>query len=342
MITFRFIPDYDDLYFAKVPALFEGISQLIDPAATSTAGTDCSGLGFPSGYFHCPHPDYYKKTNGTGWIPVNFNQISSGSPISSLPVDPTNSSSTHLYYSYFPGSSTFKLSSLPESQKYAQSAAQNPKMFQAGSNLALGGGSAWTMVPADSSFGTPNFWVMKYEAKCVATGQTAGLTSPATAYQTYDNATTPCTGANTRGISSVPDGYSIANISHTNAVAYCASIGAHLLTNDEWMTIARNAENTASDWTGGSVGSGALYSGHNDNSPAYALPASADDSDGYNGTGNVSPSGQRRILTLSNGSVVWDLPGNVYEHVARSVMNVGDLTTTMSLPVCSDGLAAWG
>lgn len=316
--------------------------SLVDQSATTTAGTDCSSLGFPSGYFHCAASSTQRSVNGTGWIPVNFQSISTGSPISSLPVDPTNSSSTHLYYSYFPGSGSFKLSSAPESQKYASAAAQDSKMFQSGSNVALGGGSAWTLVSANSAFGTPNFWVMKYDAKCVTSGQSAGLTSPATAYQTYDNATTPCTSANSRNVASVADGYPIANISHTNAVAYCASIGAHLLTNDEYMTIVRDAEAVASNWTGGAVASGALFSGHNDNVPAYALPASADDTDGYSGTGNVSPSNQRRTFTLSNGSVVWDFAGNVWQHVARSVLNVGDLTTTMSLPACSDGLAAWG
>ncbi len=316
--------------------------SLVDPAATTTAGTDCQGLGFPTGYFHCAASNTLRKVNGTGWLPVDFTSISSGSPVGQLPVDPTNTSSTGLYYSYFPGSGTFKLVARVESQKYLSQAGQNSQMFQAGNNLALGGGSAWTLVPGNSTFGTPNFWVMKYEAKCVSSGQTAGLTAPATAYQTYDNSTTPCTSANSRAPASVADGYPIANISHTTAVSYCASIGAHLLTNDEWMTIARNAENVASDWTGGAVGTGALYSGHNDNSPATALPASGSDADGYSGTGDSAPSNQRRTLTLGNGSVVWDLPGNVWEHVQRSVLNVGDLVTTMALPACSDGLAAWG
>ena len=315
--------------------------SLSDPSATSTAGTDCSNLGFSTGYFHCAASSTLKKTDGTGWLPVNFSSISLGSPLSHLPVDPVNTSSTHLFYSYFPGSSAFKLASVPESSKYASQAAQNPQSFQSGNNLALGGGSAWVLVPGNAAFGTPNFWVMKYDAKCVSSGATAGLTSPATAYQTYDNSATNCTSAQSRGASSVPDGYPIANISHTTAVSYCASIGAHLLTNDEYMTIVRNAEAVGSNWTGGAVASGALYSGHNDNAPAYALPASADDSDGYYGTGNASSSNQRRTLALGNGSVVWDFAGNVWEHVQRSGSNVGDLTTTMALPACSNGTLGW-
>jgi hypothetical protein len=105
------------------------------------------------------------------------------------------------------------------------------------------------------------------------------------------------------------------------------------------MTIARNAERVASDWTGASVGSGALYSGHNDNSPATALPASGSDADGYSGTGNSAPSNQRRTLTLSNGSVIWDLPGNVWEHVLRDAQDT--LTTDADHPDTATGGAAF-
>ncbi|MGB4420500.1 MAG: hypothetical protein WBI29_01755, partial [Candidatus Saccharimonadales bacterium] len=35
--------------------------------------------------------------------------------------------------------------------------------------------------------------------------------------------------------------------------------------------------------------------------------------DGYSDTGNVSPSNQKRSLTLTNGEVIWDLAGNVWE-----------------------------
>ncbi len=314
--------------------------SLSDPAATTSAGSDCSGLGFPAGYFHCAGPDYLQKTNGTGWIPVNFTQISIGNPLQKLPVDPTNSYSSNLYYSYFPGSGTFKLVAKPESLDYLAKAGQSVSTFQSGNNMALGGGSNWVLVPGNSGFGTGgSFWVMKYEAKCAQNN--AGLTSPDTGYQTYSNSTTACTSANSRSVASVPDGYPIANISHTDAKTYCASIGSHLLTNDEWMTLARNAEQVASNWTNNTVGSGALYSGHNDNGPATALPA-GDDNNGYYQTGQTTPSNQKRTWTLSNGSVVWDFPGNVWEHVQRSVNNVGDLTTTMALPACSDGLAAWG
>ena len=49
----------------------------------------------------------YSNVDGTGWVPINFTLIPGGSPISNLPVDPTNSvavttapASTDLVYRY--------------------------------------------------------------------------------------------------------------------------------------------------------------------------------------------------------------------------------------------------
>ena len=69
-----------------------------------------------------------RLTNGSGWIPVNFGSISSGSPLSALPVDPTNATSTtalsNLYYTYkCDGSSmTFELNAAMESSYYRSTA----------------------------------------------------------------------------------------------------------------------------------------------------------------------------------------------------------------------------
>jgi len=46
-----------------------------DPTATTTAGTDCAGLGSPftgGGSFHCAASSTYRKVDGTGWLPVNL------------------------------------------------------------------------------------------------------------------------------------------------------------------------------------------------------------------------------------------------------------------------------
>jgi hypothetical protein len=201
--------------------------------------------------------------------------------------------------------------------------------------------TGWIEVPGNSgTYGTSNFLAMKYEAKCAATSDlTTGLTSPDTGYNTYSYSTTACTAANNRAVVSVASGYPIAIINQTEAASGCSAItlgssSAHLISNAEWMTIARNAEGQTTNWSGGSVGSGYLFAGHNDNAPVRALRASTTDIGNYacaytdsagtteapascptNTANNTSGTAgnQKRVLTLSNGTYIWDIPGNVWE-----------------------------
>lgn len=343
-----------NLFSSDVINGFMGTSSIVYVSIPDNASSTCGSLGLPTlptGWsYSCVATANLRNTDGTGWIPVNFQRISSNSPISQLPIDPINTTSTNSYYTYIAGGS-WKLTAVSlESIKYiAQGNTDGgvaPSSFEMGNNMNLGQGifpNGWLKVPGNSTFGTSDFWVMKYEAKCAtSTAPGIGLTSPDTGsgYQTYADNLAACTGSRT--VTSIPDGYPIANISHANALSRCASIGAHLLTNDEYMTIARNAEQVSSNWNGGVVGTSYLYSGHNDNGPASALLASSDDNNGYFGTGQTSGN-QRRTFNLSNGQTIWDIPGNVWEHVQRSTNNVGDNTTVMNpLPTCSDGVAGWG
>ena len=152
-------------------------------------------------------------------------------------------------------------------------------------SVALTCPTGFIVIPGNSHYGTSDFCVMKYEAKNVggtATSQASG---------------TPWV--------------SISQTSATTA-AQGACSGCRLITEAEWMTIAMNAISVPSNWVSGTVGSGTMYRGHTDNAPANALAASASDSDGYTGTGQSSGE-QRRTLTLTNGEVIWDFAGNVYE-----------------------------
>ena len=200
--------------------------------------------------------------------------------------------------------------------------------------------NGWVVVPGSSTYSTSDFLVMKYEAKCAANSSpTVGLTTPDSSYHTYSDSGGNCTAALGKQVVSVASGYPIANVSQTTSIARCASItvgatNAHLITNNERMTIARNAEAQASNWTLGAVGSGYLFAGHNDNSPALALPASTTDTGNnacaYTDTAGTTeaPAGcptntanntsgtagnQKRVLTMSNGSYIWDIAGNVWE-----------------------------
>jgi prepilin-type N-terminal cleavage/methylation domain-containing protein len=57
-----------------------------------------------------------RSVNGLGWIPVNLSAISSGAPISVLPVDPVNSAPN--FYVYAASTTYFKLATKMESTKY--------------------------------------------------------------------------------------------------------------------------------------------------------------------------------------------------------------------------------
>jgi large repetitive protein len=119
--------------------------SLVDPSATTTAGTNCAGLGMspPLNWnYHCAASSTVRKTDGTGWIPLNLASASYGPAVGSLPLDSTNTSSSGLYYMYIPGTSTYAVAAALESTKYLPTKAGadggwDPGRIEAGSNLLL-------------------------------------------------------------------------------------------------------------------------------------------------------------------------------------------------------------
>jgi hypothetical protein len=163
---------------------------------------------------------------------------------------------------------------------------------------------------------------MKYEAKADDNGDGVGDTNRTIGLNTWPANTYPI--SNSRKLVSTAAGYPVANISQTTSLTAASSYtancdtGCHLITEAEWMTIAQNALSVSSNWTdvGGTthqVGTGYIYSGHNDNTPSKAIEADSNDANGYTNTDNTSPSNQLRTLTLTNGEVIWDLAGNAFE-----------------------------
>lgn len=146
-----------------------------------------------------------------------------------------------------------------------------------------------------------------------------------------------------------PDGTPWVNVTLVQARAECAALGEgyHLITNAEWMAIARNIESVGANWSdnhphpsgrsdawlnvGHSCREGLRGTAYRRNGgqgfTEGMLPASPHDSEGLFGLirGDFEASTQtldangwnlyRRTHYLSNGEVIWDFAGNVWDWV---------------------------
>lgn len=149
-------------------------------------------------------------------------------------------------------------------------------------------------VPDDSSLSVNQFCVMQFEAKNDGGGNaisTAGLTP-------------------------------WVNIDQITAKTECTSIGGNydLISNPEWMTIARNLENVDSNWSGASVGIGCIFRGN----------SGLNDGCGYNGGAAESGTGRdtKAKHSLNNGEEIWDFAGNVWDNSDWNLGGVLDLAPT--------------
>jgi len=159
-------------------------------------------------------------------------------------------------------------------------------------------------VPGDAKLGTFDFCVAKYEMK-----------------------------GSSGNISSTASDSPYASISATSAFSECSGMSESgfeagtfaLISNPQWMTIARNVEQVYSNWSSGNVGSGTLARGWSANASSgdswtnTAVASSTGSSCLYNtGADTCASSGShvfRRTLTLSNSEEIWDFSGNLWEWV---------------------------
>ena len=198
----------------------------------------------------------------------------------------------------------------------------------------------WVVVPGNQTYNTTDFCLMKYSAK------NSGGTVTGSADINGDGSFLSNTYSGGIAVST-PTDQPWANISQTDAItaAQTAQTGSHLITEDEWMTIAHNILTQPANWcdsdgsncgaTPGTSGK-VLASGHNDSVPNMPLEASTDDAQACFGTvtANVNTacgadaSTQKRTLTLSNGEVIWDLVGNV-AHWTTGTETQGNLPSYM-------------
>ena len=149
----------------------------------------------------------------------------------------------------------------------------------------------FVLVPKLYSYTTADFCIAKYEMK------------------------------NSSGAKSDAAGTPWVSITRNDAITACQALGTRydLITNDQWQTVARNIADVAENWSTGTAYDGQLNPGHSDHVPNNSLAASKDDTQACEGTGQTCSDtvwdSQRRTNKLSNGNVVWDLGGNVYEWV---------------------------
>lgn len=228
---------------------------------------------------------------------------------------------------------------------------------QASGNAQKNCPAGFIKVPGDSLYKTGDFCVMKYDAKCASTSNlTQGLepnsqsacsgTKDGKYEGVYKNNGPGCACKGDKQAISTSSGFPITfipmdNNSQDNAKAYCQAQGWHLITNPEWMTIARNAEQVPDNWcdkNGSNCGFAAgssgkiLVNGHNDSNNESIVGGGAvgaiiagNDSepcfgttiDGSNACGGKGS--QKRTLSLSNGEIIWDFAGNVWQWVDATI-----------------------
>jgi hypothetical protein len=159
----------------------------------------------------------------------------------------------------------------------------------------------YIQVPGNPSYRTPNkekdFCVMKYAASTSDDGSGKAVSVKALPWT---------------------------NINRLEANEACKANGPdyHLISNNEWMAIARNIEANPANWSNGAVGSGVLAKG-NHNSRGIAIPGN-DDQPHFAMTYEAwepipTDWAHRRIHVLSNGEIIWDMAGNINQWVSDNL-----------------------
>jgi len=266
---------------------YTGVSQR---AVVSSLQSDLASAQNQMKLYYVDHSAYPVSLNGSN-CPVD-----SGSNVDARYCLKTSSGNSFTYSNL--GVTTnptgFALKATNGSTSYIVNATSAPAVISSNPNLSCPTG--FIPVPGSLTYGTSDFCVMKYAAS--HSDATAG---------TQGTSTTPI---------SAPSVQQWVNVSQTTAIADAPNVagcpGCQLITEAQYLTIAQNVLSVASNWSGGVVGSGYIYCGHNDGAPNNALVADPSDSNGYSGETNQGGN-QRRTLTLTNGQVIWDLAGNVYE-----------------------------
>jgi hypothetical protein len=188
-----------------------------------------------------------------------------------------------------------KIAQLPQGQAPLTPLPAQPEIRPPDTPVTELYGGELLRVRGNPALGTVDFFVMKYEAKEVGGG---AVSTAAGKPWTY--------------------------ITQQQAKAACLALGggAHLLTLAEALTISREIEGIAWNWSGGLVGSGGMWRGFSSYAPSYygdngqAVQADVNgnpDDEPYVGI-QAPPGGiEKRTHKLSSGAYIWDWAGNAFE-----------------------------
>jgi len=150
----------------------------------------------------------------------------------------------------------------------------------------------WVKVEGNVDLGTTDFCVMKYEAKDVSN------------IPTSQSALLPW------------------SMTQVNAQLECESLGYHLITDKEWVTIARLAENNPTNWESGVIGSGAMYRGNVNLNDGVSCGNNTILDGDTTGVNCLIGSRNKRTLNIS-GDFIWDFSGNRWEYTNDTLPTTG-------------------
>lgn len=134
--------------------------------------------------------------------------------------------------------------------------------------------SGYVEVPSNPGFGVSRFCVMQYKAKAWNDANSNNVIDAGES-DADGCGEAACTTAGWGSASHVPGstetGLPWRMIDQVDAKAECQSLNSKfgvtdkydLISNPEWMVIARNAENVAANWSSGTVGTGCMFRGNN-------------------------------------------------------------------------------